>query len=235
MMGFYTYLHIRKSDSKVFYVGKGRGRRANSTHGRSNYWQRVVNKHGFSAEILSFWETEDEAFEHEKLLILCFKEMKAPLVNMTDGGEGASGNYPSDETRQKMSLSHLGKKMPKSPEHRVKISKSLQGKSPGNKGKSPSDETRRLQSIAKIGRVLSPETRQKMSAAHKGKQKSPETRVRMSESRIGKPMLDETKAKLSALAKARFEAKRQLVTNCAHPATIGLQTGLRISIPPSTS
>jgi hypothetical protein len=32
MTGFYTYMHMRQSDGQVFYVGKGRGGRANSTY-----------------------------------------------------------------------------------------------------------------------------------------------------------------------------------------------------------
>jgi hypothetical protein len=228
MTGFYTYLHVRKSDGKVFYIGKGRGPRAHSAHGRSEYWKRVVAKHGFQAEVVAHWPTEEEAFLHERLLISCFSDMKLQLVNMTLGGEGASGATHSIETRQKMSLAHKGKKLPpKSAAHRAKLAKAQTGKSPGNKGVSPSDEVRARLSLAKMGRKIPLETRQKMSAAHMGRKKSPETRARMSVSRIGKPMSDATKAKLSALAKARAEAKRQLMTNNPSPEIIDLEDRIK--------
>lgn len=214
MSSFYTYMHIRKSDYQVFYVGKGCGGRANSAYGRSAYWTRVANKHGLDVKILAHWPTEEEAFLHEKLLISCFKDMHSPLVNMTLGGDGSSGITPSVETRAKMRLAHLGTKMPpRSAEHRAKLAKAQTGRSPGNKGVSPSDETRMRQSQARVGRKLSKTTRQKMSDAHKGKVKSTETRQKMSAAKQGCAMSPETKAKLSMLAKARFQAKSQLVTN----------------------
>jgi len=228
MTGFYTYLHVRKSDGKVFYIGKGRGSRAHSIHGRSEYWKRVAAKHSFQAEVVAYWPTEEEAFLHERFLISCFADMRVPLVNMTLGGEGASGSKHSMETRQKMSMAHKGKKLPpKSAEHRAKLAEAQTGKSPGNKGVSPSDEVRARLSLAKMGRKIPLETRQKMSAAHKGRKKSPETRARMSVSRIGKPMSDATKAKLSALAKARAEAKRRLVTNEPSPEIMGSEDRIK--------
>ena len=34
------------------------------------------------------WDTKKEAFDHEKLLISCFKDMGHPLINKTSGGAG---------------------------------------------------------------------------------------------------------------------------------------------------
>jgi hypothetical protein len=87
----YTYIHRRESDNAVFYVGKGQRKRAWECSKRSDYWKRVKNKHGHTVEVCAQWPTEAEAFEHEKFLIECFRHMGAPLVNMTDGGEGVSG------------------------------------------------------------------------------------------------------------------------------------------------
>ena len=102
-MKFYTYIHKRADDGVVFYIGKGQGNRHQDTRSRNRYWRNVVAKHGFTAEILSHWPTEDEAFEHEKLLIECFRDMGYKLVNMTDGGEGPSGMVHSEETRARLS------------------------------------------------------------------------------------------------------------------------------------
>ena len=209
MSPFYTYLHMRASDGRAFYVGKGRGRRAESWFGRSAHWQRTATKHGLVTQILAFWETEEAAFEHERFLILCFKEdLKASLVNITAGGEGSSGVRHSAATRQKMSVAHLGRKLPPfSATHRAKLAAAQKGRPPGNKGCSPSLDTRARQSAAKLGTTASPATKAKMSAAHKEKQKSVETRAKMSAARRGRAMSEATKQKLSVLAKERWAAK----------------------------
>lgn len=100
---FYTYIHFRKDDGKPFYIGKGKKSRHLVKSKRNNHWNNVVAKHGFKSEILCRWDTEQEALEHEKLLIECFRDMKIELVNMTDGGEGTSGWIPSDSWRKRKS------------------------------------------------------------------------------------------------------------------------------------
>jgi hypothetical protein len=105
----YTYIH-KKSDGTPFYVGKGIGNRAYDKYSRNPYWQNKVNKHGLNVEILAYWDTEVEAFDHEKLIILCFKDMGIKLTNMSDGGEGNSGCKWTDESKQKLSNSTKGNK-----------------------------------------------------------------------------------------------------------------------------
>jgi hypothetical protein len=90
---FYTYIHQRADDSKVFYIGKGKDNRAWVTK-RSKHWHSVVKKHGIIVSICAYWPTEEEALEHEVILISCFKKMKHPLVNQTSGGEGTAGMEP---------------------------------------------------------------------------------------------------------------------------------------------
>lgn len=96
---FYTYAHYTKDTHQLFYIGKGKNRRAWQTYARNRYWHNKVNKHGFSVVVLAKWKTEKEAFEHEKFLIACFKDS---LVNLTDGGEGNSGAVRSEESKQKI-------------------------------------------------------------------------------------------------------------------------------------
>lgn len=96
---FYTYLHLRESDSKPFYVGKGQGKRAWAHRNRNLHWKNTVAKHGLKVEICAEWPTEAEAFEHERFLIACFRDMGHNLVNLTDGGEGPSGMKCSEETK----------------------------------------------------------------------------------------------------------------------------------------
>lgn len=127
---FYVYLHRRKTDNKVFYVGKGKGKRAYRPYGRNRRWTSTAKKHGFCVEIVFDNLTESEAFELE---IETIKEMRyifqETLCNMTDGGEGGSGfkwteemlkNHPSIQLKgriqprdvvEKRRLSLIGKKM----------------------------------------------------------------------------------------------------------------------------
>lgn len=83
--------------------------------------------------------------EAERRWIDHYRRQGAALTNMTDGGEGTPGLYPSEETRAKMSRAHTGRKMPpaaiaktaaalrgrkQSPEHIEKLSAARKGKAP---------------------------------------------------------------------------------------------------------
>jgi len=116
---YYTYCHCRNDTNKIFYIGKGTGKRAWWKHARNNYWHKIVNKHGYTVQILSYWDTEDEALDHERLLISCFKDMGYELVNFTDGGDGISGYKHTEETKKK--LSEIGKKLYSDPNHVQKM------------------------------------------------------------------------------------------------------------------
>lgn len=93
---FYVYAHRRESDGRIFYVGKGTGRRAfNFTH-RSVLWKRCYAKHGCKVEIIFNDLPEVCAFSIEKAMIASIGRSR--LANLSDGGEGVSS--PSDETRR---------------------------------------------------------------------------------------------------------------------------------------
>ena len=105
---FYTYAHY-KPEGGLFYIGKGKRRRAYAMDGRNSHWQNIVNKYGRPyVELLAKWDTEQEAFDHEKLLISCFKDMKIVLANKSDGGEGTSGHKFSEQQLKNLSNAHLG-------------------------------------------------------------------------------------------------------------------------------
>jgi DNA invertase Pin-like site-specific DNA recombinase len=92
-----TYAHY-KPDGTMFYIGKGSFRRAHASSGRNVVWKRTVEKHGgFKVEILGRWKTEQEAFDHEIFLIDTIKKMGVKLVNIADGGMGATGFRHTDE------------------------------------------------------------------------------------------------------------------------------------------
>ena len=111
---FYTYAHVRNDTSKIFYIGKGSGRRMYRKDARNVHWHNVVNKAGYTPILLAKWPTENEAFEHEKFLIKCFE---GTLVNQSSGGDGnnASGGFSfvgkkhSQTAKEKCRMAHIGK------------------------------------------------------------------------------------------------------------------------------
>jgi alkylated DNA nucleotide flippase Atl1 len=130
MQTHYTYSH-NKPDGTPFYIGKGQGRRAFKKR-ENTHWQRIVAKYGYEVQILAYWNTHEEALDHEVLLISCFKDMGYELANKTNGGEGCEN--PSIDTRKKMSLAKIGKTSPRkgvklTTKQKLKISESGKGKS----------------------------------------------------------------------------------------------------------
>jgi len=141
----YVYLDPRKQGqfdyqdvsltNEPFYVGKGYGFR--KLRHLSDYVMKTdknkmkVNKINkilslnLEPIIVEFKNnlTESEAFELEKHLIATIgrKDLKkGPLCNLTDGGEGDSGYVMSEEQKEKLRQSKLGKKMNET--HRKKMS-----------------------------------------------------------------------------------------------------------------
>ena len=142
-MKHYTYAHYRKDTNELFYIGKGSGTRAYRVVQRNKHWTNINKAVGRTVEILAYWKTEQEAYDHETLLISCFRDMKKNLVNYSDGGEAppsrkgikqtadhiakriatrkANGNYKrSDETTMKIVNALKGRVQ--SEEHKTKNS-----------------------------------------------------------------------------------------------------------------
>lgn len=114
MTMFYTYAHIRKDTGQIFYIGKGSGRRMYRKDARNAHWHNVVKKSGYEPILLSEWQTEQEAYAHEKFLIECFSKS---LVNQSQGGDGNNaqgglsfaGKKHTEQAKQKCRLANLGK------------------------------------------------------------------------------------------------------------------------------
>ena len=142
---FCTYAHYTPQ-GRLFYIGKGSSeRRAHYMQGRNNYWNKIVAKYGTpEVQILANWNTEEEAFSHEVLLISCFRDMGYELANLTNGGDGTSGYKHTEEHRRKNSLAKMGKIW--------------------NLGRKHSEETKRKCGVKNIGRVHTEEEKQKRTA-----------------------------------------------------------------------
>lgn len=153
---FYTYAHYTLDTKELFYIGKGKEKRAYLSFNRNRWWHNKVKKHGgFTVEILATWDTEQEALNHEKFLIDCFDGLELQLTNIQKSlGKEKAGKKFSQETRQKMSVSglkrwnnysieekqikieHLNRSNKnKTEQHRLNLSKAKKGKKIPNQWK----------------------------------------------------------------------------------------------------
>lgn len=113
MNDYYVYLH-HKPNGSIFYVGKGRGKRAINFCKRSAWHKSVVAKYGrrnIFIEFLYSGLSDDEAKWLEIATIAHLKGLGEPLVNLTKGGDGVEGlsNPHTTESRKKISLANKGK------------------------------------------------------------------------------------------------------------------------------
>lgn len=104
---YYVYLHKKKTNGEIFYVGKGSGFRAWTKAGRNSYWNSTVNKHGFDVEILFDCLSEEESHAIEIDVIKELKYFGYKLVNLSSGGEGYSGYRWTDEDKSKLSDNNI--------------------------------------------------------------------------------------------------------------------------------
>lgn len=147
--------------------------------------QRAWNKYkqeSFSFEILELC-SEDMLDEVEIKYIDIYNSRKNGY-NIEPGGN--TNKYLSDETKQKISESHLGMKM--SDETRRKMSESRMGEKNPMYGKTHSESTRRKISDATKGRPGRPRTEHQKECArlaNLGKEVSEETRKKISEANKG--------------------------------------------------
>ena len=122
---FFVYLHRRKTDSKVFYVGKGTGSRGTKTQSRNAHWHNVARKHGWFCEVVFSGLSSQEALDLEKDTILEMLYFSQPLTNKNAGGTGFSGWKMPEAARKKISESA---KASFTPEKRAAYSRMLSGR-----------------------------------------------------------------------------------------------------------
>jgi hypothetical protein len=192
MNNFYVYIHMRKTDDSIFYVGKGTRYRSTSKEGRNPHWHNIVAKNGFNAEIVERDLTCEEVCAAEINLIKDLRDQGIKLCNRTDGGEGSTGFRHSEESKQKIAKLKTG----------VKYS-------------SEANEKKRQ---ALIGRPVSQKSIDVLIARNKTMILSEETKKRLSEIRKGKntgPRSEETKRKMSEAKRAGWAAKKLMQATLA--------------------
>lgn len=198
---YYVYV-LRRPDviwvdglPKPFYVGKGKGNRINyhvCHYGENSYKENVIKKiKGLGLKVIHEKVienlTEKEAFLEEMKLIKFYgryNNRTGILTNVTDGGNGISGHVHSLETREKISVGHIG--IQKSPETCQKLS--LAGK-----GRKLTEACKKKISQAHLGKHLSNDHKQKLSISGMGNKNS-----------LGVKASEETKKELSGIGRNRY-------------------------------
>jgi hypothetical protein len=175
---FYVYAHKRQSDGRLFYIGKGKDRRAWEQYNRNPHWRHVAAKHGVEVEIVRDGMPEGCAFTFERICIAANRDKG--LANIVEGGGGTAGWKHTEETRAKISARFKGRGV--TPAMREALRR-------WNERRVTTEETRRKMSEAakaRPRRAHSEETRAKIAAAHVGIRPSAETLRKMSAAKIGK-------------------------------------------------
>jgi hypothetical protein len=175
--------------------------------------QNAANKYGVDSLIFSvilICATKDLLMYED----ICMKAYR-PRYNSLKFARRRDGWSPSEETRQKMSLSAKARERGPRPEWvGQKIGAALKAKGikpPGNLGKQHSPETRakiaakaatrtehlELMRLTRVGHKKSPETLEKIRTAMTGRKQSEETKRKKSMSLTGRKMSEETRLKIS--------------------------------------
>lgn len=190
---FYVYIYLdpRKPGKYIYgeynfnyepiYVGKGCNQRdilhlSIYKKVKSKFYNtlnKIINN-GFTPIFFRIKDNliEEESFKLEiKLISIIGRQINknGPLLNYRTGGDGGSH---SEETKKKISESHIGIK--NTEETKIKISKK-------NKGRKMSEETKRKISISNTGRKHTEEYKQKMSKLFTGRKLSEETKKKIGE------------------------------------------------------
>ena len=85
---YYVYKHVRKSDGKVVYIGKGKGQRAWNKNRSVREHESLLKSDGISVHLIKQHLSDSEALQEERYQIALHKLALSPLYNLTDGGDG---------------------------------------------------------------------------------------------------------------------------------------------------
>jgi hypothetical protein len=209
--GLFQYRDSVIFEYEPYYIGKGNGKRpfahiqdARTKHNsfKNNITRKILDA-GLEP-IIFYFNSNIYQYQALEMEIFLIKQIgrrdhgRGPLANLTDGGDGVIN--PSEESRQKLSISLKGKKH--SPERRKQNSEY-------RLGKKRTIESRKKQSLSTSGTnnfnygrlgILSPlfnthrpdEVREKIRQSSVGKVLSDETKEKIRNSHIGKKLSEET-------------------------------------------
>ena len=152
----------------------GNKKRPYTKDGRSKFWNNIVNKYGYSVEVLAQNLSLEEAQDLEKLLIKEYgrKDLGlGNLTNLTDGGEGTIN--VSEEVKKKISERRKGvRNIPighkRSADFCKKVSDSKKGKVSTFKGRTHTEEAKAKIRQKRALQVITKESRLKQAKAISG-------------------------------------------------------------------
>jgi hypothetical protein len=224
---FYVYEHWRPDRDEPFYVGKGKGGRANMMRKRNKHHVAIQEKlHRLSmaveVRLISSGLTEQEAFDLEIQRIAMWRAAGIDLSNIALGG-GTNSGYTlseerkanigrqkkgnkyrlgatlSEETKEKIRKAHLGKSL--SEQHKEKLKERLSGVNNPFYGKFHSAEVLKSISNANKSRIWTEASKNKLSESLKARPKCL-TRKK------GWKLSEETKSRQSEAAKLRWVIRK---------------------------
>jgi len=143
---------------------------------------RKYGSHNFSGMVL--FETDDpEELDELEMMTIDFLRTVAPNgYNLTEGGEGGR---LSDETKEKVRQSKLGKPRPDMISNQWNrgrrrvgwkhTKETIEKNRQSQLGKKHSEETKQKMSLSHKGKIFSAEHRRKLGKVNKGRKRSPET------------------------------------------------------------
>jgi group I intron endonuclease len=163
---FYIYGLLDPNTKELRYIGKTNNlkvryrdhiNKLSETNYKAN-WIKSLKNNNLKPEliVLEKYENESDCFKAEIFLIEYFRSIGVNLTNLTNGGEGVSGIKPSEETKNKISLTHLGMKHTEETKEKLRqinIGKMV-GKDHPNYGKQMPNDVKEKISKALIGRFV---------------------------------------------------------------------------------
>jgi hypothetical protein len=173
--GFYIYAYIR-DDGTPYYIGKGLGNRLYKSHKQHGIYKPKFSEH-YKIVVMENNLTEIGALALERFYIRWHGRIDlgtGVLYNKTDGGEGISGYFHTEETKQKMRRKF-------SEEHKKKLSEARKGKIPPNKGQKCTNEEKANISLKTKQAMNVVGMKEKLSNANKEVWRREGYRVKMSE------------------------------------------------------
>ena len=218
---FYVYAHFRADDGRLFYIGKGSGKRAWSRSSRNRHWRSVVARHGFRVRLLRQNLTEVEAFRVEALLIAA---RRASLATYTDGGPGAYGYRHTEEAKRAMSEKRAGRQLTmaarsamsatikSSPLLLAQRAERLYGD--GNPARKPKNRAASSERMTAANPMVRAEVREKMARSIRGRTTPDEVKQKISAALKGRKRGPMPAKVAAALQEVRNSKKRPVATSC---------------------
>lgn len=258
-------------DGEVRYVGvsidpkrrlkshKHAPRSKTESHTHKARWVATLERDGLAPRLRVIEEGDGDWVEAEMRWIASYRAAGARLTNLSDGGEGAIGHAPTDETRARMAeaqralggANRLGKTHTNESKRAISEKKtgvpnpngaaartgtkrsaeSLAKQSATTMGHAVSDETKRKISAAHMGKIMSAETRARIGAASKGRKRSAESIAKGAAKIRGHECSPETRAKIGAANKGRKQPEhvRQALLAASQTEEVRMKRGKAIA------